>query len=280
MGDAADVAYPGGKNGAGVYQRLINLMPPHRVYIEPFLGGGAIMRLKRAAPLSIGLDLDLEALAMAMPPEGSSRIAMRDRAPSDSVIAAEIARIGDGGSATIRIDDGGSSIFIHGDGIRFLEAYPFRGNELVYCDPPYMMETRSGRRLYAHELSEGGHRRFLRVVMGIAERTKIMISGYYSALYGKMLEAPIWQTVSFEAMTRGGRTATEWLWFNFDPPKELHDYRYLGQNFRERERIKRKKARWTARLARMEPLERAALMLAMQHSNADSDANSSFTIKP
>ena len=41
------MGYPGGKAGAGVYQTIINLMPPHDVYIEPFLGGGAVMRLKR-----------------------------------------------------------------------------------------------------------------------------------------------------------------------------------------------------------------------------------------
>ena len=52
------MAYPGGKAGDGVYQRLISLMPPHEVYIEPFLGGGAIMRHKRPALLNIGIDLD------------------------------------------------------------------------------------------------------------------------------------------------------------------------------------------------------------------------------
>jgi DNA adenine methylase len=54
----AGMVYPGGKNGAGVYQTIINLMPPHDVYIEPFLGGGAIMRQKRPALLNIGLDLE------------------------------------------------------------------------------------------------------------------------------------------------------------------------------------------------------------------------------
>jgi site-specific DNA-adenine methylase len=44
--------YIGGKSQAGVYQRIINLIPPHRVYVEPFLGGGAILRLKSPAEVS------------------------------------------------------------------------------------------------------------------------------------------------------------------------------------------------------------------------------------
>lgn len=50
--------YFGGKGGSGVYQRIISLMPPHRLYIEPFLGGGAILRMKRPAHQSIGIDLN------------------------------------------------------------------------------------------------------------------------------------------------------------------------------------------------------------------------------
>lgn len=42
----ASMSYPGGKGGAGVVQRIINLMPPHRVYLEPFLGGAAVMRAR------------------------------------------------------------------------------------------------------------------------------------------------------------------------------------------------------------------------------------------
>ena len=64
-------------------------------------------------------------------------------------------------------------------------------------------------------------------------------------------------------MTRAGRTATEWLWFNFPAPVALHDYRYLGEDFRERERIKRKKQRWVNRLHTMPTLERRALLNAI-----------------
>ncbi len=59
----SEITYPGGKAGSGVYQKIINQIPPHNVYIEPFLGGGAILRFKRPAPTaSIGIDADETAL--------------------------------------------------------------------------------------------------------------------------------------------------------------------------------------------------------------------------
>lgn len=66
------MGYPGGKSGPGVYHRLINLMPPHQTYIEPFLGGGAIMRLKRPARYNIGIDLDSRVIEAWADPIGKS----------------------------------------------------------------------------------------------------------------------------------------------------------------------------------------------------------------
>jgi hypothetical protein len=85
-------------------------------------------------------------------------------------------------------------------------------------------------------------------------------------MYAKALKG--WNSIRYQAMTRGGSQATEWVWFNFPPPVALHDYRYLGKNFRERERIKRKKARWTARLERMPVLERQSLLAAIEDFSA------------
>ena len=48
--------YPGGKGRT--FQHVINLIPPHRVYIETHLGGGAVMRHKRPSAYSIGIDAD------------------------------------------------------------------------------------------------------------------------------------------------------------------------------------------------------------------------------
>jgi site-specific DNA-adenine methylase len=216
--------YPGGKNGSGVYQRIINLMPPHAVYVEPFLGGGAILRHKQPAPISsIAIDIDT------------------------AVIKAFTAHI-----PNLQL--------ICGDAIEHLDYMKVlaRPDTLIYCDPPYLMSTRSSQRpYYDHEFaSEEEHIRLLRILRGLP--CMVMISGYASTLYDHHLAG--WRVETFQAMTRSGHTATEHVWLNFPEPMELHDYRWLGDTFRKRERIKRKQARWRARLASMDSQERYALL--------------------
>jgi DNA adenine methylase len=226
------MAYPGGKGGDGVYQTIINRMPPHRVYIEPFLGGGAIMRHKKPATLNIGIDKDPDAIKTAP--------------------RAGIAGTGEGGFH-----------FQTGDGLAFLRSYRFAGDELVYCDPPYLFETRSSKRSrYTCELGDvDEHRALLDILTTLP--CMVMLSGYWSRLYADRLRH--WHSIKFQAMTHGG-PRTEWLWSNFAEPIALHDYRHLGAGFRERERIKRKKQRWTARLYRLPLLERQALLAAIDEA--------------
>ena len=62
--------YPGGKNSPGTFHRIINEMPPHTFYCEPFAGSAAVARLKRPAAETLLLDLDAAAigeLAAAVP---------------------------------------------------------------------------------------------------------------------------------------------------------------------------------------------------------------------
>lgn len=151
----------------------------------------------------------------------------------------------------------GQFTFIWDDGIQFLKR-PFPLRTLIYCDPPYVHSTRSRSDIYQYEMTDAQHLDLLSLLRTIP--ASIVISGYESSLYRKELKG--WNSVQFDAMTRRG-LKTEWLWFNFDPPVELHDYRYLGENFRERERIKRKKQRWVARLNRMPLLEKRCLLLAI-----------------
>lgn len=220
--------YPGGKNGAGVYQTIINQMPPHRVYIEAFLGSGAVMRYKRPAEQSIGIDADGDVISSW---RGNNLVAP----PNLTLLQA--------------------------DALEWLTAAnSLSGDTLIYLDPPYLLSTRRQHRpIYRYELSDADHVRLLEIIKRLP--CMVMISGYWSQLYADALIA--WRAVSFQSRTRGGTMATEYLWMNFPEPLELHDYRYLGCDFRERERIKRKKTRWVARLSRMDALERHALMSAV-----------------
>jgi len=223
------MAYNGGKGAAGVYQRLINLMPPHETYIEPFLGGGAVLLNKRPARRSIGLDLDAKALA---------------RWRGDEVPGLHLCQQ---------------------DALTFLREYAFTGDELVYCDPPYLMETRSyQRRLYRCEMTVSQHKELLAILRDLP--CAVIISGYFSLLYAEELAG--WRTMTYQAIKRQGGMATECVWLNFPPPLELHDYRYLGSDFRERGRIKRKQDRWKARLLRMPELERMAVLAALSDLRA------------
>jgi DNA adenine methylase len=213
--------YPGGKGG--VFQKLINLMPPHEVYIETHLGGGAVMRNKRPAKRNIGIEIDTEVVEMWTNEKQKAFELIQDNA------------------------------------INYLNNYPFTGKELLYCDPPYLRETRKKwNRLYKHEYSCEQHIELLEVLKSLP--CKVMISGYESILYKESLKG--WHTHSFQAACHHG-VATEWLWMNYSAPLELHDYRYLGNNFRERERIKRKTQRWKAKLKSLPILERQALLSAI-----------------
>lgn len=208
--------YPGGKGGAGVYQTIINMMPPHDVYIETHVGGGNILERKKSAMASIVIDAD--------------------------------------GDTVQHYKDRPGVTAIHGDAAAFLRSYTFTGRELIYADPPYLMSTRRGGRLYRHEYTDEQHRDLLSLLLTV--KASVMVSGYRSPLYDDLLRA--WRRVDFKAMTRQG-PATESLWMNFEPAA-LHDYSYLGANFRERERIKRKQHRWRARLASLPSFERQAMM--------------------
>lgn len=217
--------YIGGKSQSGVYQRIINLMPPHEVYIEPFLGSGAILRLKKSAAVSYGVD----------------RVA-----PNPALQA--LAHV------------------VQGCGIDFLDGYRWQGNELVYADPPYVLSTRGGREYYEHEMTDADHVRLLSVLKSLP--CPVMLSGYPSPLYDDALTG--WEREEFQVMTRGHTWATEVLWFNYPRPKTLHDLSYVGTDYRDRLRIKRKKARWVARLKKMPPHERAALFSALVDAGSGS----------
>lgn len=257
LGYADVMRYPGGKAGSGVYQRIISQMPPHEYYVEPFLGGGAVMRHKRPARFNLGIDLD-------------GAVVQR---------AANLARAGEWISWPYKDLAGYPANAVSWewhqlDAVDWLKRWKPPASTVVYCDPPYPMSTRSSqRRMYRYELEDERHQELLRVLVRLP--ALVMVSGYSCELYDLALSS--WRVVKYRTMTRGGRMVDECLWCNFPEPVELHDYRYLGRDFRERERIRRKQARWVARLSAMTVLERraveSALLVVRTRESASQDAH-------
>lgn len=151
--------YPGGKGKT--YQHVINLMPPHRVYIETHLGGGAVMRHKRPALHSIGIDVDEQVIAM-WPEQGCPAVLLRCERAED-----------------------------------FLADYPFQGDELVYADPPYHPETRRQAKVYRHDYSVEDHACLLDLLKTLP--CKVVLSGYANELYQDTLLG--WRSRTFRAKT-------------------------------------------------------------------------------
>ena len=228
------MTYPGGKNA--VYHHIINRIPPHQLYIEPFAGSAAIYRRIRRARHSILIERNENQAAK---------------------LHCTIAKINDT-----------SAKIVHGDALQFLTKYHYRipSATFIYADPPYLFSTRASQRgLYECEFGdEQQHRQLISRLRSLSDLgLKIMISGYESPLYADLLRD--WHTHTYTATTRGGTIATEWLWMNYPTPSRLHDYRYLGDDYRERERIQRKTKRWLAGLARLPALERQAILSSIEH---------------
>lgn len=214
--------YPGGKNGGGAYQKIINLIPPHETYVELFLGSGAVLRHKKPAPRSFAVEIDSEVMKLHV------------------------------GDPVARTD------YITGNAVDFVYSprCQFHPPVFIYADPPYLMETRSSGAIYRHEMSEEEHFKLLTALKGLA--CSVAISGYDSSLYHSMLSD--WRTYEFQMMTRGGTMRTEVIWMNYPKPERLHDYSFLGKNRTDRQVVRRKISRLRAKLSAMPAYERQAVM--------------------
>jgi site-specific DNA-adenine methylase len=211
--------YPGGKGKC--FHQLINLMPPHRTYIEGYLGAGSVMRHKRPAHQTIGIDVDAAVISMWADTTGIE--------------------------------------LVQADAVAYLQSYKFKGDELVYLDPPYLPSTRRRKRVYRYDYTEEEHERMLAMVVTLP--CMVMLSGYASQMYDSYLQG--WNCRTFPANSHSG-LREERVWFNFEPPAALHDARHLGSTFRDRQTIKRRRERLYERIEGLDPVERHELMAWMK----------------
>lgn len=99
-------------------------------------------------------------------------------------------------------------IIEHGDAVELIGRYD-RPDALVYADPPYLSDVRSGK-YYRHEMDVAQHAMLLDALM--ASASMVVVSGYASDLYDSKLTA--WHRVELDARTDGGAARIEVLWLN------------------------------------------------------------------
>ena len=221
----------GGKSGAGVWQRIINQIPPCEVFVSGFLGNCAVMRRLRLPRVAIGIDADLDVIEQWR----RNQKAVRSNAIT----------------------------LLHGCCLDWLKSFFVHMDEpagvLVYLDPPYMLGPRGGRLYYRHELSDDQHGQLAEIVATLPCR--VLLNHPRCELYDAALGG--WRRVEYRAMTRGGKLMDDCLWANYPEPDELQDYRFVGRNKRQRERIRRRCRNWVASLKRMGTHERGAMLAAV-----------------
>ena len=133
------MGYLGAKSGSGVFQTIINLIPPHDTYIEAFLGTGAVMKRKAPAQKNIGIDLNKKCID--------------------------------------EFDYAAASL-ICGDAFDYLRTHDFEssGRTVVYADPPYVPDTRTSSAKYDYELTNEDHIELLEILCSLP--CYVLLSGY------------------------------------------------------------------------------------------------------
>lgn len=196
----------GSKAGAGVYQNIINTFPKHDIYIEPFIGSGAIIKKKLSAEYDFGMDISQKTVNEHKDAKGYSVNWL--------------------------------------DGIQFLKSskplinwiHHHSKKILIYCDPPYPIETRrSQAKIYEYEIGKYGHRELIKTLIELS--CYCVISSYRNNMYDQMLLQSGWNHLQFTTATRQGK-AIETIYYNFSKNIIKHEYSYAGKNYRERAAIK------------------------------------------
>jgi DNA adenine methylase len=233
--------YIGGKSGAGTYQQIINRIPPHSVYVEPFLGHGGIFRHKKIASLSILNDINQQII---------------DRWRKIKIPGCQVSEDRYQGNLFNKPDKP-VVVFSQHNGIKLIQRFNKSLDTFIYCDPPYLIQARrSQQKLYAYEWETDADHINLAAALHTVN-CNVMISTNVNDLYYKLYKG--WNVHKFKSTTRAG-SQDELIFFNYDPPEVLHDCRYLGNDYRERDYLKRKIKRWQSRLQSLPQHERIALI--------------------
>lgn len=176
------IRYHGGKFRLAPW--IIEQMPDHVCYVEPFGGAAGVLLQKPRSYAEVYNDLDSEVVNLfrvLRDPELNQRLQ--------------------------------GVIIENRDALAVMRSHDAE-TTLHYIDPPYMPETRSkGHRYYRHEMTVEGHEQLLAVAGTLTGM--VMISGYDCEVYNDMLTD--WKKTEKASRISSGRGTgikTECLWIN------------------------------------------------------------------
>jgi len=213
--------YPGRKGAAGTWQKIVSEIPRCEMFIDAMTGSGIISSLVSGCQVVMN-DIDQTAIGNIVYPVGETGLIVSNLHYLDLV-----KQYNNGSNARV-----------------------------FYFDPPYLMQTRSYKKpIYNYEWGEKDHTTFLEIAVLI--KCPVMISHYPCSQYDTALKG--WRVVTYNTMTRAG-IRRERLYMNFPQPVLLQCFEYAGENFTDRQRIKRKIDRLTARLQSEDEKERAVIL--------------------
>jgi len=224
--------YRGNKAFPKAYQEIVNLIPPHKIYVEPYCGSAGIYRHKKTTLKSFLNDLDPTVASV-----------WNDNVMAHTVVTNLEAK----------------------ESIQLVLDNCLQGvRKFFYLDPPYPKSSRrSSKDIYNFEMSDNDHIQLLKYLLQISsDANKIMISTYENEIYNKYLKD--WSKYTFKTCVHG-KVAEEVLFFNYGYPTELHDYQYLGKDCWERQRINRKVSRIVKKLSGLPALERNKIINAVNN---------------
>lgn len=240
----AIIRYPGSKWGLADW--IISHFPENydkMVYLEPFCGSGAVFFNKIPGAVETVNDLDGDIVnlyrVLRDNPEELKRVlsltpysreeydlsfepcedpverARRYMVKTTQAIGAKMD--GKCGAAAKRLRGDTTHLvqIEHMDAMRLIERYD-NPDVLMYLDPPYVLCSRRGGRLYRHEMDDDGHKKLMELITN--SRAKIVLSGYQSDIYNDALQG--WHKDTIQSQVTSADKATEIIWQNFDPPAE------------------------------------------------------------
>lgn len=254
----AVVKYPGSK--WSIADKICAILHPHRSYLEPFFGSGAVFFTKARSPIETINDLDGDVVNlfrwMRDDPERLSREIYWTPYARDTYREACGAGHSDtldgavqfcvrlmqgfgcrtnGNHPGFKVDVKGREAAyaaknwadlpsvimdaaerLRGVQIEHMDAtaliHKYKGdNVLIYADPPYVMQTRTGPQ-YRCEMGDAEHEKLLEALL--EHSGPAIISGYDCPMYNNLLNG--WNKNTFRCRDQAGNQKNEVIWFNFD----------------------------------------------------------------